>query len=961
MLTLRPVWLPVAGLLIAAGVTVSIWSAFQITHPSHSNRRDTVLRNSPVAAVSKLAELFADLPSLDENPQGYDAWMQRAVQSASQGSIDDAIAVLNRLLEFVPDDTLALRRLAQLNAGCGLRLRAVGHLRHLVKLGHASERELTTLAMNGDDLWGFDRVLMLRKCCPGDLRLILAHAEHLRLRHRLPEAREVLNGAIQQRPGLTEMLVMRIRVADHIGADLLQALFEAEDTADTWTLRSVHADFGSTTEFFDRLDLGTVSALRAVQMNPSSAERNHALATLLAHAGDRESAEFYLQRFRQLTELRELCRVRAVFRTPKAQRCVQLLLDLDRDSEATAWCRTELRVDGDSSWAADLLGRTKGRSESAPHDASRHGQSGNVGSEPEDDSTKEFPDSLIIRFDHDRNIHPEPASETGARRTALCMGDVAAEVGLEFEFLCGTDSEHTGRRMHEFTGGGVGVLDLDADTWPDLFFTQGTEQLTGVYREPGRTSSSCDQLFRNRRGRQFVNVSQITGITENMFGQGIAVGDVNNDGFDDVYTANIGTNILWLNQGDGTFVSLQPTPQSAVWTISAAVADLNRDGIPDLYDVNYVGGNNVFTQICNHGGRPRICGPTDFPGEQDCLPIGNGDGTFRPVGRAAEFILPDGRGMGIVAGDLLKNGTVQVLVANDESANFFFEISDDWQLTNTAVMRGLAYGRNGTGQGSMGIAVTDWHGSLHNGSSLFVTNYFGESNCLHVQTSDGFFPDMIAGSGLNIPGRSMLGFGTQFLDADGDGDDDLFVANGHVDDFEYMGIPFRMRPQLFENTAGEFQETGPSTGPYFAAGALGRAVARLDWNRDGRMDLCVTHLDRPVALLENRSPQEFGSVTIRYTGIRQSRDGVGTLLTLSHLGSTLTDAESVVHTVTRPILAGDGYECSNERVQNFVLPTGVVRLRISDGATESRVVLTLSEAAQLQIVEGRQGVWRIPR
>ena len=912
-------------------------------------------------------KLFADLPPSDGSLHVYNAWMDQAEMLAAQGRIDDAVTLLHRLLSSVPDDPLILRRLAELNAGCRRHVEALWCLRRLVELGHASPRELTTLAMNGEDPWDFDRVLALRERCLTDQSLVLAHAIHLRLRLRLAEARALLDEALNDPPFDTALLALRIELADDDVSALYRLLPRTEQSATVWSLRARHSESGN-------LNTAVDCAFEALKLDPFNRELNHILGSLVSRSASFRE-ETYQQRFELLTELHSLCRSRNVFGTSKTMQCVTLLRKLGRNTEAVAWCRTMLRTNpaANSDWARMTLAQLPLTSVTAKElEVPAPFSYGDFAPRSHADTPNLPHNNAGTHIE----INPRLASSGGIQ-----LQDVASDVALDFQFYNGTRSAEPGRRMYEFTGGGVGVLDLDGDTWPDLFFSQGADWPAGHPNaaDTGSVGHGGDRLFRNYRGQSFADISEAAGIADRDFGQGVGVGDVNNDGFDDVYVANFGHNTLWINQGDGTFVRRMPNPNSAVWTISVAIADINGDAIPDLYDVNYLAGNNVFTYVCEHEGQPGVCGPTDFPAEQDVLMFGTGDGEFQPAGPDSGIVQPDGRGMGIVVGDLVQNGNVQIVIANDESANFFFEPDEDGRLQETGVLRGLAYGRSGESQGSMGIAVGNVDCNCR--ADLFLTNYYAEDNCLHLQTRDGFFPDGISQSDLAVPGRSMLGFGTQFFDADNDGDDDLFVANGHLDDFTHLGAPFQMRPQLFENLLGIFRECNASTSEYLAQSVLGRAVARLDWNRDGRTDLCVTHLDRPVALLENRSDDHLRPFVIRYIGVTQSRDAVGTVFrsspeveTQSRIGSSpgdprkygLQDEErrKTLFPDGRPaahsIVAGDGYQCSNERLLKLVVPRSTRELSVAARNFWVNDTEIESACVRLQFIERRPAVWRIP-
>jgi hypothetical protein len=269
-------------------------------------------------------------------------------------------------------------------------------------------------------------------------------------------------------------------------------------------------------------------------------------------------------------------------------------------------------------------------------------------------------------------------------------------------------------------------------------------------------------------------------------------------------------------------------------------------------------------------------------------------------------VAADGKGLGIVAGDLDNDGAIEVFIANDSVANHFFDpvnASIFTRFEEKALGAGLAYDANGVAQACMGVAAGDTNrdGLIDFG----VTNFFEESNNLFVQASPGFFTDQAARRGISAPSRKLLGFGAQFLDADLDGWLDLVVTNGDVDDFSAAGRPYHMPPQFFANRGGHFEMKRPEqAGPYFAKSYLGRGLATLDWNRDGRVDFAVSNLEAPACLVTNGTSTENHFLALSLVGAISNRDAIGARVSVIENG-----LESAVGW----ICAGDGYQASNER------------------------------------------------
>jgi hypothetical protein len=288
-----------------------------------------------------------------------------------------------------------------------------------------------------------------------------------------------------------------------------------------------------------------------------------------------------------------------------------------------------------------------------------------------------------------------------------------------------------------------------------------------------------------------------------------------------------------------------------------------------------------------------------------------------------------------------------VFVANDTTANHYYQNraarGDAPAFEERAALAGLAFDRNGLTQACMGVAVDDFDadGRL----DLFVTNFADESNTLYRGLGDGYFDDSSRSAGLHLPSLAALGFGTQFLDADLDGDPDLVVANGHITSRQVQR--FQMQPQFFENRRGTFVERfGSDVGAYFDRQLLGRALARIDFNRDGREDFLVSHLDAPTALLKNESPEPGHFLTIRLAGTASDRDAIGATVTV-----VTPDEKQHV----RQLTAGDGYQCSNQRQLVFGLGAAatVSRLHVRWPSGLEQEFPKIAADRELLIVERR--------
>jgi hypothetical protein len=320
---------------------------------------------------------------------------------------------------------------------------------------------------------------------------------------------------------------------------------------------------------------------------------------------------------------------------------------------------------------------------------------------------------------------------------------------------------------------------------------------------------------------------------------------------------NCGTNVLYHNNGDGTFSDV--TPRSGIrgrhWSASLGWGDLDRDGNLDLYIVNYVVDH---LQPCrSQSGTVTVCHPQIFAAEPDALYLNRADGTFAEALQRTGTAAPHGRGLGLVIADFNDDGWPEIYVANDANPSFLFQnlgpVPDGSpQFVEIGFPSGTAINAAGNATAAMGIACADLDGDGR--LDLYVTNFHHEADILYLNRGNLIFEDATRRAGLVEATRPVLGWGTQALDADLDGRPEIFLTNGHLDDRRDEGLPWKMRPQLFYNRGdGRFQDISHASGEFFRGEYLGRGVARLDWNRDGRPDLVVVHQDRPAALLQNVS------------------------------------------------------------------------------------------------------------
>ena len=453
----------------------------------------------------------------------------------------------------------------------------------------------------------------------------------------------------------------------------------------------------------------------------------------------------------------------------------------------------------------------------------------------------------------------------------ISFTDITAAAGLQFHHVDGRSGE---RYFLETVGSGAAFFDYDGDGWIDIYFVNGAD-LPG-FRSP---QSPTNVLYRNNGNSTFTDVTEQAGVGDTGYGGGCAVGDYDNDGNLDVYVTNFGTNVLYRNNGDSTFTDV--TQHAGVgdkrWSLGCAFADYDNDGFVDLYVTNYIDFHFETHTNCTQKGVAAYCPPESFEGAPDTLYRNNGDGTFTDVTTIAGVYNEGGKGMGVVFGDYDNDGDADCYVGNDAGENFLYQNRGDGTFTNVGWMAGVEADENGNVQGTMGVDFGDYDndGLL----DLIAINYQQQPNALYRNDNANFFTDVsfVAGMADSVP---YVGWGVDFFDVDNDGDKDLLIANGHLQDTIEQYDDTTTYPQhnhlLINNGQGYFVNESVKTGNGLQSRKVSRGLATGDYDNDGDLDVLICNANDTPQLLRNDSEMQENWILIHTIGTRSNRAGIGT-------------------------------------------------------------------------------------
>jgi hypothetical protein len=480
--------------------------------------------------------------------------------------------------------------------------------------------------------------------------------------------------------------------------------------------------------------------------------------------------------------------------------------------------------------------------------------------------------------------------------------DIAAKAGLTMTNEFGGVT--TKKYIIETTGTGVAIFDFDNDGWPDIFIVNGTK-LEGP--PPGQPAPT-NHLYRNNHDGTFIDVTQEAGLTHTGWGQGVCVGDYDNDGNADLYVTYYGKNVLYHNNGNSTFTDVSDKAGVAgtgkAWGTGCAFVDYDRDGHLDLMVANYVDFDITTApapgdrENCLWKGVPVMCGPQGLPGAKNILYHNRGDGTFQDVSKKSHVEEADGHyAFSVTTFDYDDDGWPDIFVACDSTPSILYHNNRDGTFKDVAVISGAALNEDGRAQAGMGSTVADFNGDGR--LDIFKTNFSDDTATLYRNNGDGTFDDVTykAGLGLNT---KYLGWGTMFLDFDNDSWPDLLLVNGHVYpevDSEHLGSNFQEPRILYHNNGNAtFTDISATAGPGITNASSSRGLAIGDLWNDGKLSAVVSNMNAPPSLLVNqvRTPNHW--IAFRAIGASGSSSQTRTETAAKTAESNATVASSVAVT-----------------------------------------------------------------
>jgi len=551
------------------------------------------------------------------------------------------------------------------------------------------------------------------------------------------------------------------------------------------------------------------------------------------------------------------------------------------------------------------------------------------------------------------------AQKTAASDLGVSFINVARESGLNAKTIFG--GEHKNKYLLETTGCGVAFYDYDNDGWLDIFLVNGS-RLEGFPSGSEPTS----HLFRNNRDGTFTDVTAKAGVAHSGWGQGVCIGDYDNDGWEDLFVTYYGKNVLYHNNGDGTFTDVSQKAgvagKGTRWNTGCAFVDYDRDGRLDLFVANYIDMDLATAPVpesgpCLYKSVMVACGPPGLQGGKNILYHNNGDGTFTDVSEAAGIFRANGTyGLGVLTADFDNDGWPDIYVANDSTASALYRNKGNGTFEDVAIEAGCALSPDGKPQAGMGVSAADY--DLDGNLDLVKTNFAGDTPSLYHNAGGGNFEDATFTAGLGAH-TQFLGWGCGFLDFDNDGWPDILICNGHVyPEVEQLkteaGYP--QRKLLYRNLRNEhFADVSLNAGSGISDPVAARGCAFGDFDNDGDIDVVVNTVNDYPQLLRCDSTLQNNWIKVRTIGTKSNRSGIGARLKcIAHFPD-----ESKPHQQIDEVRSGGSYISQSDLRVHFGLgraeKVDVLEIHWPSGHVDT---LKDIKASQLIFVKEGEGIVR---
>jgi enediyne biosynthesis protein E4 len=524
--------------------------------------------------------------------------------------------------------------------------------------------------------------------------------------------------------------------------------------------------------------------------------------------------------------------------------------------------------------------------------------------------------------------------------------DITSQAGIHFKHNAGNFGK---KYLPETMGSGVCFIDYDNDGWPDIFFVNSMDW------PEHKTSKSYPALYHNNHDGTFTDVTKQAGLAVETYGMGCAVGDYDNDGFDDLYLTTLGSNHLYHNLGNGKFadVTAKAGLASPGFSASAVWFDYDNDGKLDLFVTHYIEWSVEKDQYCTLDNKNKsYCTPQTYKGESSRLYHNKGNGVFEDVTKKAGLLDPTGKALGVALLDYDNDGWLDLLVTNDTEANKLYRNNRDGTFTDVGINAGVGFSESGRVRAGMGTDATDL--DQPGLPSLVIGNFTNESTALYRSDGTGLFTDESNRSGIAQMTSQSLTFACFFMDYDLDGKLDIFAANGHVsDDIAVVQPTLRYaQPAGAYHNLGDrkFEDVSAKLGRALQKPVVARGMAYADIDNDGDLDLVITANNGPARLLRNENGNQNDVLRVKLIGTKSNRDAIGARI-------TLTAANGLSE--TRMVKSGSSYLSQSELTVTFGLgkPGSAKGLRLDivwpSGRKES---LSAIKSNQLLTIQEGKGI-----